>query len=77
MNARLSFDERSYEAEEFFKSLVTADDQEGLPILLYIEAVFSIDEPVEIDDLDSESSVTLQIGQEVFNFLGVLEEWDS
>ena len=77
VNARLSFDERSYEAEEFFKSLVTADDQEGLPILLYIEAVFSIDEPVEIDDLDSESSVTLQIGQEVFNFLGVLEEWDS
>ena len=77
VNARLSFDERSYEAEEFVKSLVTADDQEGLPILLYIEAVFSIDEPVEIDDLDSESSVTLQIGQEVFNFLGVLEEWDS
>jgi hypothetical protein len=77
VNARLSFDERSYEAEEFFKSLVTADDQEGLPILLYLQAVFSIDEPVEIDDLDSESSVTLQIGQEVFNFLGVLEEWDS
>jgi hypothetical protein len=74
VSATLTFEGETYQAFQFVKSLVTADDEEGLPVLLYIDAHFSIDDSVDFDELESESSVVLQIGTESISFRGALEE---
>ena len=74
VSATLTFEGGTYQAFQFVKSLVTADDEEGLPVLLYIDAHFSIDDSVDFDELESESSVVLQIGTESISFRGALEE---
>ena len=74
VSATLTFEGETYQAFQFVKSLVTADDEEGLPVLLYIDAHFSIDDSVDFDELESESSVVLQIGTDTISFHGVLEE---
>jgi hypothetical protein len=74
VRALLEFNGASYQANQFVKSLVTADDEEGLPVLLYIDAHFYVDESIDFEDLESESSVTLHIGKEEFTFYGSLEE---
>jgi hypothetical protein len=75
VSATLTFEGETYQAFQFVKSLVTADDEEGLPVLLYIDAHFSMDDSVDFDELESESSVVLQIGTDTISFHGVLEEF--
>jgi hypothetical protein len=74
LNATLTFDTKTYSAFQFVKCLTPAEDVEGLPILLYIDAHFSIDDEIDFDELDSDSSVTLQIGTETIGFYGSLEQ---
>lgn len=74
VNEILTFGGDTYQAFQFAKSFGTADDVEGLPLLLYIDALFSIDDLVDFDELESESSAILQIGTDTISFRGALEE---
>lgn len=81
LSAELEFSENTIPARGFSIETAVADDQDGLPVLLYINAYFSV--PVELEDevaeleengkLDDEILVTLRVSNRIFPFEGVAE----
>lgn len=68
LHAILVCNDKEYKAQKFVKNTATDDDSESLPILLYIEAYFEVEDSVNIDNLDWASAAMLQIGDEKFTY---------
>jgi hypothetical protein len=67
--ARFLADE-SLEAFGFSTETAVADDQEGLPVLFYVNAHFDIP---DTDDFDGDVGAVLYVGQHSLPFQGVAE----
>jgi len=70
LNAILRFNEEDIHATGFSTETAVADDQEGLPVLFYLNAYFEV--PDEYD-LDGDVEATLMAGSHSFEFKGVAE----
>jgi len=70
LRASLHFDGEPFEAFGFSTDTAVADDQEGLPVLFYVNAHFEIP---DIDELDDEVEAVLYVGQHSLQFEGVAE----
>ena len=74
LRAVLTFGKHSYNAIGFSSETAVADDQEGLPVLFYVNAHFEIS-----DEIDIENSLEAKLcaGEFEFNFAGVPEIEDE
>ena len=74
LNAVLRFNDEDIHAIGFSTETAIADDEEGLPVLFYLNAHFEIPDEYDIDeDVDA----TLNVGSKSFDFNGLAEIEDD
>ena len=81
LSATLTFSGQIISARGFSTETTVADDQDGLPVLYYVNAYFSVpadleDDVTELEDsgeLDDEIQATLSVSSRNFSFEGVAE----
>jgi hypothetical protein len=81
LSATLTFSGQTIAARDFSTETAVADDQDGLPVLYYVNAYFSVpadleDDVTELDDsgeLDDEIRATLSVASRSFSFEGAAE----
>jgi hypothetical protein len=74
LRAELTVENQTFEATGFSTETAVADDQEGLPVLFYVNAHFEISDELDIDE---SFEAKLWTGEFEFEFQGVPEIEDE
>lgn len=73
LKAVLHINEKSVEAFGFSTETAVADDEDGLPVLFYVNAHFEVPDISNIDDFDGDVEAVLHVGQNSLPFEGLAE----